>query len=69
MITIKHCYCTTVEILYHNRKDTYYLIENKTDTMDNIAEHVCEVIVNHDFSRADVCSSETGEILLTIERS
>lgn len=69
MITVTHCYCTTTEILYHHRDDKYYLTENKTDTMDNIAGHVCEVMVKHNFSRADVCSSETGELLLVIERS
>jgi hypothetical protein len=37
--------------------------------MDDIAEQVCEVLVKHNFAYADVCSAETGEVLMVIERT
>jgi len=71
MITIEHRYCAPVEILYRpNTTDGgYSLYENTIGNMDEIAEHICEVLVKHNFSTADVCSEETGEILMIIKRS
>lgn len=71
MITIEHRYCAPVEILYRpNAADGGYgLYENTIGNMDEIAEHICEVLVKHNFSAADVCSEETGEILMVIKRS
>ena len=71
MITIEHRYCTPVEILYRpNTADgSYGLYENTIGNMDEIAEHICEVLVKHNFPAADVCSEETGEILMVIKRS
>ncbi len=71
MITIEHRYCTPVEILYRpsTTDGSYGLYEYTTGNMDEIAEHICEVLVKHNLSAADVCSEETGEILMVIKRS
>jgi hypothetical protein len=37
--------------------------------MDDIAEQVCEILIKHNFAYADVCSAETGEVLMVIERT
>jgi hypothetical protein len=37
--------------------------------MDEIAEHACEVLVNHNFTSADVIDATTGELLLIVERT
>jgi hypothetical protein len=37
--------------------------------MDDIAEEVTEIVVRHNFEYADVCSAETGEILMVVERT
>lgn len=68
MITIQHIYCTHVEIIY-TTNDGAGLHENTVGNMDEIAEHVCEVLVKHNFTCADVCSAETGEVLMIVERS
>ena len=74
MITVEHVYCTHVHINYYvaNEEDgclPWHLDESLVDTMDNIAEHVCEILVKHGFVSADVCSAETGEVLMIITRS
>jgi len=38
-------------------------------TLDDIHERACNILVKHNFINADVCSSETGEILMVIERT
>jgi hypothetical protein len=37
--------------------------------MDDIAEEVTEIVVRHNFEYADVCSAETGEVLMVVERT
>lgn len=69
-INIHHVYTTHVEIIYYpNAEDSRGLHESTVANMDEIAEHVCEVLIKHNFIYADVCSAETGEILMTIERA
>ena len=67
-INIRHTYCTHVDIIFYAdngvRMRTY-----DCGQMDNIAEQVCEVLVKHSFAYADVCSAETGEVLMVIERT
>lgn len=67
-ISIHHTYSTSAEVLYYT-KTGYTLHCRVYGQMDDIAEQVCDILVNHDFSRADVCSAETGEILMVIERT
>ena len=67
-INIRHTYNAHVEICYYS-DDGYTLRCNDCGEMDNIAERVCEVLVKHNFSHADVCSAETGEVLMIIERT
>ena len=68
-INIQHTYTTRVDIYYHCNGYGYALNSEDCDNMDNIAERVCKVLVRHNFSYADVCSAETGEVLMKIERS
>ena len=67
-INIQHTYTTRVDIHYYD-KDGYTLCEHSCNDMDSIAERVCNVLVKHNFFYADVCSAETGEVLMIIERS
>ncbi len=68
-IIIQHTYATGVEIVYSDENSNSDFRENTYDTMDEIAEHVCEMLIKHQFDNADVCSTETGEILMIIKRS
>lgn len=42
---------------------------NDCGTMDDIHERMCKIIVKHNFTSADACSAETGEVLMVIERT
>ena len=65
--------------IYHSHSDmvkiTYYgvmkcnLVETLSGTMDELAEHMCDVMVKHNFVLADACSVDTGEMLLIVTRS
>lgn len=66
---IQHTYSTHVEISYLDPIGNYALKEQTCGSMDEIAEHICEVLVKHSFASADACSCETGELLLTVERT
>ena len=67
-INIRHTYNTHVEIHYYT-DDGYTLRCRDCGQMDDIAEQVCEVLVKHNFSYADICSAETGEVLMVVERT
>jgi len=69
MIKIEHVYTTHVYINYYHNDEPWRLDERMVDTMDAIAEHVCEMLVKHDFTSADVCDAQTGEVLMMITRS
>ena len=69
MITIHHVYTDTVMILYYDHAGKYTLKKGYHGTMDDIAEHVCEDLIKHNFTGADVCNVKTGEILMVIERT
>ena len=45
------------------------LHESTCGSMDEIAEHCCEILIKHNFAGADVCDAETGEVLMTLNRS
>ena len=67
-ITIKHTYSTNVEIHYYT--DSGYTLRCRDcGQMDDIAEEISEIVVKHNFKYADVCSAETGEVLMVIERT
>ena len=69
-INIQHTYTTYVEIIYYpNNDDACGLHETTVGSMDDIQEHVCEILIKHNFAGADVCSTETGEVLMVIERT
>ena len=38
-------------------------------TLDDIHDRVCEILVKHNFTDADVCSAETGEVLMVVQRT
>ena len=67
-INIHHTYTTHVEITFY-ADDNVTLRCRDCGQMDDIAEQVCEVLVKHNFSYAVICSAETGEVLMEIERT
>lgn len=67
-INIQHTYSTRVDIYYHS-EDGHALHGCDYDNMDSIAERICEVLVKHNFSFAEVYSAKTDELLMKIERS
>lgn len=67
-INIRHTYSTNVEIIFYS-EDGITLRCRDCGQMDDIAEQVCEILVKHNFSDASVCSTETGEVLMEIERT
>ena len=69
MITIKHVYCTPTQIEYTDNTKEVRMIEYYTESMDNIAEHVCDMLVKHNFYSADVLDRNTGEMLIIIDRT
>ena len=69
-INIRHTYNTYVEIIYYsNDDDAHGLHETTVGEMDDISEHVCAILIKHNFASADVCSAETGEVLMVIKRT
>jgi len=67
-INIRHTYSTHVTIVFY-ADDGITLRCNDCGQMDDIAEQVCEVLVKHSFAEASICSAETGEVLMVIERT
>lgn len=67
-INIKHTYSTHVEIIFYSNEGLTLRCRD-CGTMDDIAEQICEILVKHNFVSADICSAETGEILMIIERT
>ena len=68
MINIQYTYTTHVEISYLDPIGNYALKEQTCGSMDEIAEHICEVLVKHNFVSADAIDAGTGELLLLVER-
>lgn len=68
-INIQHTYSTRVDIHYYSDEDGLVFIGCDCDNMDSIAERICEVLVKHNFSFAEVYSVKTYELLMKIERS
>jgi len=75
MINVQHVYCAHTEVIYYmsdvpdEEKILHGLTEHLSGTMDDIAEHICKILVKHNFCCADVCDATTGEVLMIIERS
>lgn len=68
MIRINYTYATHVEISYLDPIGNYALKEQTCGTLSELTEHICEVLVKHEFASADVCDAGTGELLMTVER-
>lgn len=68
-INIQHTYSTHVTVAFYSENDGLSLRYNDCGSMDDIAERICEVLIKHNFDYADVCSSETGELLMVIRRT
>ena len=69
MIIIEHTYTTVTNILYYSEHAIDKgLEETMIGNMDDIAGHVCEILVRHNFSKADVIDVYTGEIIMIITR-
>ena len=67
-INIHHTYNTDVNITFY-ADNGVRMHTNDCGMMDDIAVQVCEVLVKHNFTHADICSAETGEVLMIIERT
>lgn len=67
-INIRHIYSAHVEIVFYT-DDGITLRCRDCGQMDDIVKQVCEVLIKHNFSYADICSAETGEVLMIIERT
>ena len=67
-VIIKHTYFTTVEISFMG-DDQYTFRQRTSGSMDDIAEHVCEMFIAHKFNAADVMDADTGEIIMQVERT
>ncbi len=63
-INIQHTYTTQVEVVLDG-VFRYSAIGN----LDEIAEGACEHLIKHNFTIADVISTETGEVLMVIKRT
>ena len=68
-IHVQHTYSTTTEIIYTRHNQPYKFYETAAGKMDDIFEHVCDVMIYYDFDNADVCSTETGEVLMIVNRT
>lgn len=68
-INIRHTHVAHVSVVFYDDDAEISLRYDDCSSMDAIAEQVCEVLVKHNFSYADVCSAETGEVLMVIERT
>jgi len=64
-INIRRTYTTPVEISYNA------IMSQRIDdlNLDEIADVVTAHMIAHNFDWADVCSANTGEVLMTIERT
>lgn len=64
-INIHHTYTTPVEVTYNS------VMSQHIDDLDldEIAEVVTAHMIAHCFDWADVCAANTGEVLMTIERT
>ena len=66
-INIRHTHTAHVTVVFYD--DDTSLRYDDCGSMDDIAERICDVLIKHNFSYADVCSDETGEVLMIIERT
>ena len=68
-INIRHTYTAHVTVVFYDDDAGTSLRCDDCGSMDDIAERICDVLIKHNFSYADVCSDETGEVLMIIERT
>lgn len=61
---IQHTYCTHVNVEYDNEFNVH-----ACGSMDEIQEDVMLSMVRHEFTHADVCDANTGEVLMIIDRT
>lgn len=68
-INIRHAHVAHVTVTFYDDDEEISLRYDDCSSMDAIAEQACKVLVKHNFSYADVRSTETGEVLMVIERT
>ena len=61
---IQHTYSAHVAITYNDD-----FCASTCGSMDEIQEAAMLDMVHHNFTHADICDAETGELLMTIERT
>jgi hypothetical protein len=67
-INVHHTYSTHVSIIFYSTEGIALHCDD-CGTMDDISEQASEILIKHNFDYADVCSAETGELLMIIERT
>ena len=67
-INIERIYSTTVEITF-TANDNREFKEIISGSIDDIAEYCGEVLVKREFTHAEACSVETGEIIMILTRT
>lgn len=64
-----YIYNTNVTCHFYIHDGSYGLECNDSGTLDDIHERMCKILVKHNFDYAAACSSETGEVLMVVERT
>ena len=67
-INIQYPYTTAVKIYFYG-EDGFRCSSDDNGRLDAISEQVRDILINHNFSRAEVCSAKTLEVLIIIERN
>ena len=67
-INTYYVYTTRVSCRFFTGDDEILHCED-CGTLDKIHDRVCEILIKHNFTDADVCSTETGEVLMVIKRT
>lgn len=67
-LVISHVYDTATKITYYGTTKCNSLVENFSGTMDEIAEHICDVMVKRNFKLAKAYAFHNDELLLIVKR-
>lgn len=69
-ITVEHHYTTLVNIVYYADTATVNEYPEHEMSMDEVTEHVCDMLIHHGFNKACVFQRYLqNDLILTAERS
>lgn len=60
---------TTCVICDFYTEDGISLRCNDCGSLDDIHGKICEILIKHNFDYVDVCSADTGEVLMIVQRT